>query len=318
MIAVRVYRGSSVSEETDTAKISDHVESGDCLVWVDVVEPTEDDLACLQEEFSLHPLAMEDVRHHHQRPKLEDYPTHDFLVAYSSGLQEVDIFVGTNWVLTVRETDEEGKTWPVDAAQQRFERTRHHDAGPGFLVYVVLDTIVDGYFDATDLVEETLEGLEDRIFGEQLEEEAASQEELFDIRRKLLLFRRAVVPLREVLNELLRGKFDWVDPTTQVHLQDVYDHVLRAIDLLDSQRELMGNAVDAHLAIISNRMNQVMKTMTSWGAILLGSTLVAGIYGMNFVKMPELKWYYGYAWALGLMVVLTIVLYRYFKRRDWL
>ena len=101
-------------------------------------------------------------------------------------------------------------------------------------------------------------------------------------------------------------------------LQDVYDHVLRVVDLVDSGRELMGNAVDAHLAIISNRLNQVMKKMTSWGAILLGSTLVAGIYGMNFRHMPELSWELGYAWALGLMLTITIVGYWFFKRRDWL
>src|SRR5438874_8573043 len=116
----------------------------------------------------------------------------------------------------------------------------------------------------------------------------------------------------------MRGTIDWVDDTTRVHLQDVYDHVLRAIDFLDSGRELMGNAVDAHLAIISNRMNSVMKKMTSWGAIILGSTLVAGIYGMNFKHMPELHWRYGYLWALGLMLTITIVGYKYFKSKDWL
>ena len=318
MIEVRVYRGSSVSDEVDIEKISDHVEDGECLLWVDVVEPSDEDLTSLQEEFSLHPLAMEDIRHHHQRPKLEHYPTHEFIVAYSTGLQEVDLFVGPNWVISVRENDDEGAAWPVDAAKDRYERTRPPDGGPGFLVYVVLDQLVDGYFDATDRAEEHLEQLEERIFGEQLADERLVQEELFDIRRELLKFRRAVVPLREVLAELMRGAVDWVDETTRVHLQDVYDHVLRAIDLLDGQRELMGNAVDAHLAIISNRMNQVMKMMTSWGAILLGSTLIAGIYGMNFKHMPELSWKYGYPYALGLMALITVVGYRYFRSRDWL
>ena len=133
-----------------------------------------------------------------------------------------------------------------------------------------------------------------------------------------LKFRRAIVPLREVVAALLRKEVDWIEDHDVVLLQDVYDHVLRAIDLLDSGRELMGNAVDAHLAIISNRMNSVMKKMTSWGAILLGSTLVAGIYGMNFKNMPELHWYFGYAWALGLMVAITLVGRWYFKKKDWL
>jgi len=121
-----------------------------------------------------------------------------------------------------------------------------------------------------------------------------------------------------VLNMMLRREVEWVDDATAVHLQDVYDHVLRAIDLIDGQRELMGNAVDAHLAIISNRMNYVMKKMTSWGAIILGSTLVAGIYGMNFRHMPELDWQFGYAWALGIMLTITIVGYWFFSKKDWL
>jgi magnesium transporter len=126
------------------------------------------------------------------------------------------------------------------------------------------------------------------------------------------------VPLRDVVQVLLRREADWVDDVTATHLQDVYDHVLRAADVVDSQRELMGNAVDAHLAIISNRVNEVMKRMTSWGAILLGSTLVAGIYGMNFEHMPELGWTLGYPFALGLMALITVVGYRYFKGKDWL
>jgi magnesium transporter len=315
----RVYSGGE-PEEIDPSQISDVLGKPDQLLWVDVVAPTEDDLARLQDEFELHPLAMEDVRERHQRPKLEHYPTHCFLVAYTAGLQEVDLFLGANWLISVREESASGSggVWSVDDARARFERTRPDHPSAGFLLYVLLDQLVDGYFSATDAAEDKLEDLEDRIFAEQLPDERAVQQELFDVRRRLLLFRRAVVPLRDVLAAMLRGEVKWIDESTSTHLQDVYDHVLRAVDLLDGQRELMGNAVDAHLAIISNRMNSVMKKMTSWGALLLGSTLVAGIYGMNFEHMPELKWRYGYAYALGLMVAITVVGYRYFKNKDWL
>ena len=316
MIAVRTYQDGQAREVEATA-ISELVNDPH-LLWVDVSEPSEDDLKRLQEEFGLHPLAMEDVRTHHQRPKLENYPSHAFLVAYSCELQEVDLFIGPTWVISVRESTAVGKTWSLDAARDRFERTHPGDPDVGFLVYVLLDELVDGYFDATDRAEDALEQLEDRIFGERLQAERVVQQELFDIRRQLLVFRRAVVPLREVVAGLLRKEVEWVDDHDVVLLQDVYDHVLRAIDLLDGQRELMGNAVDAHLAIISNRMNSVMKKMTSWGAILLGSTLVAGIYGMNFRHMPELSWELGYTWALGLMVLITVGGYWFFKRRDWL
>ena len=286
--------------------------------WLDVVEPTDDEFARLQREFDLHPLALEDARTHGQRPKLEQYPTHAFVVAKSKELAEVDIFVGRDWLITVREHAPDGAVWSLDACKARIERTKPELVTSGFLLYSILDEIVDGYFDATDAAEDRLEQLEDHIFAEQMADERAVQEQLFGIRRELLLFRRSVVPLREVLGALLRREVEWIDTDTIVHLQDVFDHVLRAIDLVDGQRELMGNAVDAHLAIISNRMNEVMKRMTSWGAILLGSTLIAGIYGMNFTHMPELHWRYGYAYALSLMVVITTVGYLYFRRKDWL
>jgi magnesium transporter len=317
VIDVRTYEhGACHNHEThDIAELKD---MGDHLLWVDVVDPSEEDLGHLQDQFGLHPLAMEDVRTHQQRPKLEHYPTHAFVVAYSANLQEVDLFVGKGWLISVRERDADGATWSVDGARTRFERTQPDKATAGFLLYILLDELVDGYFAATDRAEDVLEEIEEKIFSEELPDERLVQQRLFDVRRRLLVFRRAVVPLRDVVAALLRGEVEYVDEATLVHLQDVYDHVLRAIDLLDSQRELMGNAVDAHLAIISNRMNQVMKTMTSWGAILLVSTLIAGIYGMNFRHMPELAWRFGYYYALGVMAVITALGYWYFRRKDWL
>ncbi|MEN3315878.1 MAG: magnesium transporter [Acidimicrobiaceae bacterium] len=317
MITARVYAGGVV-EEVDSQRVAEAIHRPDALVWVDVAQPDEADLDCIQKQFSLHALAMEDVRERHQRAKLEHYPTHSFVVAYSSGLDEVNLFLGPTWLVSVREAETEGSPWNPDTARARFERTRSEHVSPGYLLYILLDELVDGYFDATDRAEDALEELEERIFGEELADERIVQQELFDIRRRLLVFRRAVVPLREVVASLMRREVTWIDDATATLLQDVYDHVLRAVDLLDGQRELMGNAVDAHLAIISNRMNQVMKKMTSWGAIILGSTLIAGIYGMNFENMPELRWHYGYFAALGLMATLTLVGYRYFRKKDWL
>ena len=318
MMSVRVYEEGQETCEVESARISEVLRDKTGLVWVDLAEPSEDDLACLQKEFSLHPLAMDDVRAHHQRPKLEQYPTHSFLVAYSNEMQEVDFFVGPSWQITFRECKRVEDAWSVDGARTRFERTRAESVSAGFLLYVLLDELVDGYFQRTDRVEDHLEELEEHIFGEELREERDVQERMFDVRRELMEFRRVVVPLRDVVGSLQRREVEWVDEATAVHLQDVYDHVLRVVDLLDSQRELLGNAVDAHLAIISNRMNGVMKKMTSWGAILLGATLVAGIYGMNFEHMPELKWRLGYLWALGIMAMITVLGYRYFSRKDWL
>jgi magnesium transporter len=144
------------------------------------------------------------------------------------------------------------------------------------------------------------------------------QAELFTVRRKLLELRRAVVPLREVISALLRKEVQWVDGEALVVLRDTFDKLLRAVDLVDELRELVGNAVDAHLAVMSNQMNLVMKQLTAWGSIVFGATLIAGIYGMNFTHMPELNWWFGYPLALGMMAALSFGLYRVFKRRDWL
>jgi magnesium transporter len=318
VITVRAHRGGEVLE-LESEEISDVLDRRDQLLWVDVRDPDEEDLACLQEEFGLHPLAIEDVRHRHQRPKLENYPDHCFLVAYTADLVEIDFFFAPTWLISVREGPAQDGPSFVDAARTRFNRTRAPEyTTVGFLLYVLLDELVDDYFDATEVTEDTLEDLEETIFAEDGVDERGMQQKLFGVRRQLVEFRRAVVPLRDVMSALLRKEVDWMDDATVVHMQDVYDHVLRVVDHLDSQRELMGNAVDAHLALISNRMNRVMKRMTSWGAILLGSTLVAGIYGMNFDHMPELHWRLGYMWALGLMVVITVTGYRFFKKRDYL
>ena len=318
MLTATVYDGSGRSVAIDPADISETVGRPNTVIWVDAIEPTDDDFECIQSEFDLHHLALEDATKHGQRPKLERYPSHAFVVAYGGNLSEVDIFFGPGWLVTVRADGQGREPWQPDGARSRFERSGPEEATSGFLLYMVLDTIVDEYFARADEIEDRIEDLEERIFSETAASEPEVQSELYALRRELLVFRRRVQPIREVVAALLRREVDWVDEIARTHFQDVYDHVLRATDQLDAQRELLGNAVDAHLALISNRMNDVMKKMTSWGAILVGSTLVAGIYGMNFEHLPELEWRYGYAFALGLMMAITVAGWAYFRRKDWL
>ncbi len=289
------------------------------LRWIDVVDPTPEELQTLTEEFGLDPIAVEDVVETGQRPKLEAYPNHAFLVAYAANLAEVDVFLGEDWVITVRERTDGNAVWEMKVAASRCARVAAEDQDVGVVLHAVLDEIVDGYFDMLDDFEDKIESLEDDVFNPPKgTTEADFQQRLLALRRELVAFRRKVVPLRDVLAAVMRGEVAAVNGTSLLLMQDVYDHLLRAVDTIDSHRELMGNAVEAHLAIMSNRMNAVMKLMTSGGAILLGATLVAGIYGMNFDNMPELHWRYGYAWALGIMVMVTLGGFWYFRRRDWL
>jgi magnesium transporter len=317
-ITARTFDTDGTTHLHDPADIATIVERTSNLVWVDVLDADEDDFRCLAEEFGLHPLAVEDAHKHGQRPKLEHYANHSFVVAYSREMAEVDLFIGPTWLITVRERNPDGDVTHIESIRSRFERDSPHETTVGHFVYVVLDELVDGYLDRTDVIEDRVESIEERIILDQIGDPKAIQVELLDMRRELLRFRKVVLPLRDVLVRLQRGEVESIDHTAREQLQDVVDHAYRVVDQLDQERELIANAVDAHHSLLANRVNEVMKRMTSWGAILIASTLIAGIYGMNFEHMPELGWKYGYAWALGLMAVTTILGYRYFKKKDWL
>lgn len=292
------------------------------LVWVDLCGPDDVELDAIAEGLHLHELSVEDVRKHGQRAKLDRYPNHAFLVAYARAADgdmcEVDFFVGPNWLVSVRERNEHGEVFAVEPVIRRYESVRRLDRGVGFLLYCLLDELVDGYFAEAEEAEDALEAIEDTLFEIGPPPDGTLQQSLLDLRRGLITFRRRVVPLRDVVLSLLRREVPWIEDDAIIYLEDVFDHLLRVTDQIDTQRELMGNVVDASLALTSNRMNEVMKKMTSWGAILIVATLIAGIYGMNFADMPELSWRYGYFMALGLMLLSTAGLFAYFRRKKWL
>ena len=291
-------------------------EFGDTCWW-DVINPTAEELESLDQQFGLGDRTFDEVHRRAARPTMQRLADHAYIVAFSGSLGEVDMYVGDKWFVTVRLHDEEGREWNSARALGRIEHLAPN-VSAGLMLATVIEELVDGYFDSTDTLEDQLEAIEDRIFSEQLQEERQIQQELFGVRRQLLVLRRAVVPLREVLSSLLRKEVEWVEGEALVVLRDTFDKLLRAVDIVDELRELVGNAVEAHLAVISNQMNLVMKQLTAWGSIVFGATLIAGIYGMNFQHMPELGWFWGYPFALGSMVVMSLVLYRIFKRRNWL
>lgn len=315
---MRIFEPDGTSRLHDSADLDTIGERTSKLIWVDILDPTEEDFAGLAQEFGMHPLAVEDALKHGQRPKLEHYANHSFVVAYSEEMAEVDLFIGPNWLVTVRERNLAGEVSHIDAIHNRFEREGPEETTVGHFVYVVLDELVDGYIDRTDVIEDKVEAIEEQIILDQVADPTLVQTQLLHLRRELLHFRKVVLPLRDVLVRLQRGELEAIDPIAREQLQDVVDHADRVVDQLSQERELIANAVDAHHSFIANRQNQVMKRMTSWGAILIASTLIAGIYGMNFEHMPELGWKYGYAWALGLMAATTGFGYRYFKKKDWL
>ena len=289
----------------------------DGTTWIDVIDPTDADLDALDVEYGLGERTFDEAHRRAARPTMQRLNDHAYVVAFSGRLAEIDMYVGDSWFVSVRRHDDEGREWDPSVARARIERLGEN-VDSGIILATVVEELVDGYFDSTDALEEQLESIEDRIFGESLQTERSVQADLFAVRRRLLELRRAVIPLREVLSALLRKEVQWVEGEALVIIRDTFDKLLRAVDLVDELRELVGNAVDAHLAVMSNQMNLVMKQLTAWGSIVFGATLIAGIYGMNFRHMPELGWFWGYPFALGSMVVLSVSLYVVFKRRDWL
>jgi magnesium transporter len=311
-----------LTEISDPAMISDCLERTS-LVWVDVVDPTAAELDLLTAEFRLHPLWINDVSDAGQRPKLEVFKTHAFMVGYAhdedpTDLSEVGIFFSEQWLVTVRQRNRAGRCFEIDPAREFYERVRGDRLDVGLLLYALLDDMVDGYFETVDAAEDRISSIEEMIFDTATPDERSVQQNMLHVRRALIELRRHVAPMRDVLLALLRREVPWLDGDALVYLQDVLDRLLRAIDGIDVQRELLGNVVDAQLGLQANRMNKVMKKMTSWGAILIVATLIAGIYGMNFRSMPELDWQFGYPGALLSMLFITGALYLWFRHKDWL
>ena len=321
MIRVNVHTDAEgLEDDVPLAHISDILQRRDSLLWIDVVEPTPDELRLLGEEFGFHPLALEDALRRHQRPKLDHYDGFLFLVFYGLEtvdgrpvLREVDLFAGNNYLVTIHDgrlaaIPETADRWCANVANLG-------NRGIGLLVYSLLDAIVDGYFPVSDALAERIDQLEETIF-EQHDPDA--QRAIFALRRDLTAIRRILAPERDVMNVLLRRDSPIVDDALTVYYQDVYDHILRVTDHVDAQRDLLASALDASLSVTSNRLNRVMRTLTASSIILMSTTLVASIYGMNFTFMPELDWRFGYLWALSLMALIGVTLVLVFRRINWL
>ncbi|MEW6208187.1 MAG: magnesium/cobalt transporter CorA [Acidobacteriota bacterium] len=305
---------------TNPDEISNLREIESNIIWVDVPDPTGEDFDELAREFSFHPLSIEDVRQEHQRPKVEEYNGYYFIVLYEAELsednqlklRELNIFLGRNYLVTVHSQPIRA----IAATEKLWREWRDlAERGTGLLVYLLIDPIVDEYMPLLDNLSDKIDDLEDSIFAETNQ---GALEEIFRLKKQLLFLRRSITPLRDVFNTLLRREQPIFSRETSVYFQDVFDHLIRVTDTIDVLRDMLGSIMDAYLSIASNRMNAVMKRLTSIATILMSVTLIAGIYGMNFERMPELKWHFGYVGALASMLVVGLAIYFYFRKNKWL
>ena len=321
MIQVHVFRKGQEVHDVPVADLSQVRGEPRTLVWVDLVSATPEELAAMGEEFQLHELALASVATGvKQRPRVEEFEGQVLLIAYAAkpvaeghsvDLHELDVIAGQNFLLTFH-----GGA-PIDAAVVARRVTAHPELarqGSGFLLYVVLDELVDTFFPALDQIGERIEDLEEAVF----EVTGGVQSQIFSLRRDLIAIRRVAGPMRDAMIVLLRRDMGLFTRESQRYLQDIYDHMVRIVESVDDYQDLASGALEASLAVVSNRVGVVARNLGAYAAIFAVVTMISGIYGMNFQHMPELAWRYGYAWALALMVVSAIGLWVYFKRKDWL
>jgi magnesium transporter len=322
MARTRCYNnGVLESEDFPLDQVSEHLDTGG-LVWVDLCRPEKEDLDLVARELGLHELAVEDALHERQRPKLDTYATHAFLSTYAVDLNiesgelatsEIAIFVTKHALITVRKNE----NFDLEPVVSRWDNSpdllKH---GVSALLYGLLDHIVDGHFDTVQRLDEQIENLEDLLFDQRPHDEAV-QRRSFQLRKSLVQLRRVVLPMREVVNALMRRDLHIVNDEMTPYFQDVYDHVLRATEWTESLRDLVTTIVETNLTMQGNRLNVITKKVTSWAAIIAVPTAITGFYGQN-LPYPGYQDTAGFITSSVLIVGGSAGLYFLFKRKDWL
>lgn len=335
VITGRRYRRGHAEPETFDPSGADALAGTDgAFEWIDILDPESGDLESLQGRIGLHPTTVEDMLHRRQRTKVEIFAGYVFIVlrpvtvgpnspnrsiespnrALAIDEHEVHLVAGEGFLVTLRWSP----GYSLDGATGRWERREDlHDEG--FALYAVLDEIVDDYLSVVEALEDEADELEDAVFQRDGAErgDVDVQERLFRLRRDTVTLRRAAMPLRHGI-DMLQEEPSLTTPALGPYYRDVMDHLIRVVELADNVRELLTSLLEVRVAQGANRLNEVMKKLSAWAAIVLVPTLIAGVYGMNFRHMPELDWTLGYPLAIGMMVGSSTLLYVVFKRKDWL
>jgi magnesium transporter len=331
MIEVHGFRDGSPLEERLTLGDAERlIEDDRTFVWIDVTDPQRDEIDALGAIFSLHPLTIEDAHHRHQRPKVELFEGYAFVVVHPLSMrdgadgsgdlldQELHAFVGPRYIATLRYGAE---PYPLATVKHRWlgQADLLEGEGGGFATYVLIDEVVDGYLTIIEAFEDRADDIEDDVFGEPIAEGEGSelQERIFRLKREVVRLRRFAAPLRQAL-DLIQEEPRLTGSRLQPYYRDVSEHVIRVTELADNIRDLLTSLLEVRVSQVANRMNDIMKKLSAWAGIILVPTLIAGIYGMNFNEMPELRWAVGYPAALGSMLISGGILYVVFKRKGWL
>jgi len=320
LVNCAAYQEGRKLADIQPSEIRTYVSRPECFVWVALREPTSAELDAMQQEFALHPLAVEDARHGHQRPKIEEYGDCLFAVLLTveiagEGLNvgEVAVFVGPNYVLSIRSHTERGFADVRARSEREPELLRH---GSGYVLYAIMDAVVDRYFPVLDALEGELEQVEERIFSAQ--QSRAIIESLYGLKQKLMTLKHATGPLLDATGKLYGGRVPHACVRLQEYFRDVYDHLIRVNQSVESLREMVITAISVNLSLLTIQENEVTKRLAAYAALVAVPTLIAGVYGMNFRNMPELNWVFGYPVALGAMAAIDAYLFYRFRKAKWL
>lgn len=320
LINCAAYQDGAKLADISTPEISDYLERPGCFVWVALREPSDAEFAEMEEEFGLHKLALEDARHGHQRPKIEEYGDSLFAVMHLIEMRgdelvigEADVFVGSNFVLSVRSQSSQNFMGVRERCEREPELLRQ---GSGFVLYALMDAVVDRYFPIIDALESELETVEEQIFAKG--SARSNIERLYELKRKVMVVKHAVTPLMEAVGKLHGGRVPPVCAHSQDYFRDVYDHLTRINATLDGARDTIGTAIQVSLSTVAIEQNEINKRLAAWAGIFAVITALAGIWGMNFKAMPELEWQYGYPTALLIIAGASVLLYHRFRRVGWL
>ncbi len=315
-----VYQNGIRIAEIPSNEIHAYIGRPDCFVWVALHEPDAATLDQMKDEFGLHPLAVEDARHGHQRPKIEEYGDSLFAVLHMIEMDgtefrvgEVDIFVGPNYVLSVRNRAEKGFQDVRTRCEREPELLKN---GSGYVLYALMDAVVDRYFPVLGALEDELESIEERIFDNT--SPRANIEALYALKQRLMQVKHAVAPLLESVGNLTGGRVPGVCGGLREYFRDIYDHLLRLNQEAEYIRETIGTAISVNLSMITLQENETVKRLAAYAALIAVPTLIAGIYGMNFAHMPELEWQYGYGLAVGIMTVIDAAIFYRLRKAKWL
>ena len=314
------YENGTKLADVSVEDISEYIQRPNCFVWVALKDSEPGELDQMSEEFGLHELAVEDASNGHQRPKIEEYGDSLFAVVHTVELVdgelnvgELDVFVGENYVLSVRNRSQQGFLGVRARCEREPDLLRQ---GPAFVLYALMDAVVDRYFPVADALEQELETIEEKIFDKGTER--ANIQRLYELKRKVLILKHAVAPLMEATGKLYGGRVPALCSNTQEYFRDVYDHLYRINTSIDTIRDTISTAIQVNLSMVAIDESEVNKRLAAWAAIFAVATAFAGIWGMNFKTMPELQWEYGYPAAIGIMVTVCSYLYYRFRKSGWL